>query len=167
MRPKRALLPTGPWMLAAMLLLCAAPGRAQDIEAAYGDWMFGADRELAAASTTNGEGVMLGIVCSPDCVTYISSEVPCRPNGHYEGTMESSIGTYPVRFVCQLVEGRFTLLATPTQELIDATAHAEELTFRVTLDDNSRAFRFSLRGAFQAIYAALQRAMALAGASRT
>ena len=154
-------------ILAGMLFLFATTAHAQDVETAYGDWVFGADSELAAASTTNNDGVMLGIVCSPDCISYISSEVPCRPGDRYEGTMESTIGVHPIRFTCQLVQGRFTLLATPTEEMIDATAQAEELVFRVLLDDSRRAFRFSLRGAFQAIHAALERAMALAGVSAT
>lgn len=73
------------------------------------------------------------------------------------------MGSQPVRFTCRLVEDRFALLTPATEGLIDAAAHAEELTFRVLLDDGSRAFRFSLHGAFQAIYEALERAMALAG----
>lgn len=157
---------TGFWLAAGALLLLAGPALAQDVETTYGDWVFGADTAMAAASTANDDGAMLGIVCSPDCIAYISSAVPCRAGNQYDGTMESTIGVHPVRFTCQIIEDRFTLLATPTQELIDATARADELTFRIVLDDAGRtAFRFSLHGAFQAIYATLEHAIGLAGSS--
>lgn len=152
-------------LLAGLLVCWATSARAQDVETPHGDWMFGADANLAAASTTNGQGVMLGLVCSPNCVIYISSDMPCRADRDYDGSMESTAGNHPVRFTCQLVEGRFTLLASPTEAFIDAAAHAETLTFRVTLDAGATAFSFSLRGAYQAIYVALERAVAIEDAS--
>lgn len=152
------------WLLLAGLLLAGtAPARAQEVTATYGDWVFGADSELAAASTANEDGQMLGLVCSPNCLLYISSEMPCREGAQYDGTMESTLGDQPTRFLCRLVEGRFALLATPTEALIDATRQAETLRFRVPLESGMTTFRFSLNGAYRAIYAALERAMALAG----
>jgi hypothetical protein len=154
-------------LFALILACCAATARAQEAGATYEDWQFAADATLATASTTNEDGEAFGIVCSPDCITYIASEMPCSPEDTYEGTMESAIGVEPVRFTCRVVEERFTLLFTPAETLIDASVGAEDLTFRVLLDDGNRAFRFSLRGAFQALYAALERATALAQRSTT
>ena len=61
---------------------------AQDVMATSGDWQYGADTELAAASTRNAQGWLFGLVCSPDCIG--NPRAPYVTAAHAELTMPAS-----------------------------------------------------------------------------
>jgi hypothetical protein len=149
-------------LCAAALAAAAAPAPAdaQQVSGTSGDWTFASDHSLAEASVTNADGAILGMICTDNCLNYLASERACRERGRYAGTMTSTIGAFPVPMTCRLVEGRYVLTMTPDEDFIRATAECDEISFAVQLEDGQSAvFRFSLRGAYEAISITLLAAM--------
>lgn len=158
-----------PAQRAAAALLAAAmhiatPAAAQDVMARSGDWEYGSDAELAAASTMNAEGSMFGLVCSPSCIAFIETDQPCEPGRAYDGTMTSPGRADPMQIECRPVEGRFALLFTPNEAFIATLSNGPDVIVSVRVGAaQNRVFRFSLVGAFDAVYVTLATALAASG----
>lgn len=156
-----------PWtrrLLAVVLFgaLAGSPAFAQAQSGAYGDWTFGIDTELTAASTTAADGSTFGMVCRENCLTYIESGRSCREGAFYMGRVESRLGAFEVQWRCRHLGERFVLTATPTEDLITVIAQCSEISFSVALEDgNPNVFRFSLGGAYEAISTVLEAAIAI------
>jgi hypothetical protein len=149
----------------ALAALGASPASAaQDVMATSGDWEYGADAELAATSTRNAQGWLLGMVCSPNCIGFIEHDQPCEQGRRYEGRMRTARRDDPVPLECRPLNGRYALLFTPTAAFIDLLTSGPEVTVSVRLrGDADTDFRFSLNGAWDAVYVTLARAVAASG----
>src|SRR5689334_3915820 len=110
-RPRRAWI--GLSLLLPAVLWSAAPVAAQQVMARVGDWEYGSDSELAAASTQNAEGAMFGLVCSPDCIGFVRSDQRCEEHRAYDGVMRSPGREDPMRMECRRIEDGYSLLFTP------------------------------------------------------
>ena len=142
----------------------ADPVAAQDMMARAGDWEYGADAELAAASTQNAEGAMLGLVCSPSCIGFLRIDRTCEDGQAYDGLMRSPGRADPLRMECRRIDTGYSLLFTPTAAFIDTLQNGPEVTVAVRLGgDADIVYRFSLNGAFDAVYATLATAIAAGG----
>ena len=151
------------WLALAVLCSPAAVG-AQDAMATVGDWEYGADSSLAAASTRNAQGWLFGLVCSPDCIGFIEHDQPCEPGRRYEGRMTTARREDPVPMECRPLNGRYALLFTPTEAFIDMLTSGPEVTVSVRLrGDTDTDFRFSLNGGYDAVYVTLATAIAASG----
>lgn len=132
----------------------------QIVTGTSGEWVFSSDESVAEASVTNADGAVFGIVCAGNCHNYLASDRPCREAAAYSGTMRSTIGEFPVEMTCRHVEGRFVLTMNTSEDFIRIAAECAELGVSVRLDESdSQLYRFSLRGAYQAIYLTLASAM--------
>jgi hypothetical protein len=150
--------------LLAVAMQVATPAAAQDVMATAGDWEYGADSELAAASTRNDQGWLFGLVCSPNCIGFIESDRPCEPGRRYDSIMRSAGREDPVPLECRPLEGRFAMLFTPTPAYIEMLRNGREVTVSVRLGGTADTdFRFSLNGAYDAIYVTLATAIAASG----
>lgn len=139
-----------------------SPAYSQTESGAYGDWVFGIDTELTAASTTAADGSRFGMVCGENRLAYVESDRSCREGAFYMGTVESRLGAFDVQWRCHHLEGRFVLTAPPTENLITVIAQCSEITFSVALEDEHlNVFRFSLGGAHEAISTVLEAAIAI------
>lgn len=137
---------------------------AQDMMARVGDWEYGADAELAAASTQNADGAMFGLVCSPSCIGFIKIDRPCEERQAYDGLMRSPGRADPLRLECRRIDEGYSLLFTPTAAFIDTLRNGPEVTVSMRLGgDADIVYRFSLNGAFDAVYATLATAIAAGG----
>lgn len=142
----------------------AAPAKAQDVMASAGDWQYGADSELAAASTRNDRGWLFGLACHPDCIGFVESDQPCEEGRRYDGVMSSPGREDPVPLECRHLERRFALLFTPTPAYIETLRNGPQVTISVRLQGSEPVdFRFSLNGAYDAIYVTLATAIAASG----
>lgn len=149
--------------LGLALTVAAAPARAQEDVAASGDWLYRADADLAAAWTSNADGAVLGMVCARNCTNYIDIGRACRDGERYPGRMEGRTGTFPVEFTCRLVEDRYVLLTPPNEDFINIVGGSTEIAYSVNLDPaGPSTFRFSLHGAYDAIYTTLEAGIAIA-----
>jgi hypothetical protein len=138
-----------------------ANSAAQDVMATSGDWQYGADTELAATSTRNAQGWLFGLVCSPDCIGFIEHDQPCEQGRRYESRMRTARRDDPVSMECRPLNGRYALLFTPTEAFIDMLTSGPEVTVSVRLSgDADTDFRFSLNGAWDAVYVTLATAVA-------
>ena len=158
----------GPGGGLALLLMIgigtATPAAAQDVMARAGDWEYGSDAELAAASTRNPEGSLFGLVCSPNCIGFVESARPCEEGRIYDGTMSSPGRADPLRLECRHLEGRYALLFTPNGAFIETLRNGPEATVSVRAGGAADiVFRFSLSGAYDAIYVTLATAVAASG----
>jgi hypothetical protein len=153
------------WLWLALAALCSpAAAKAQDVMASAGDWEYGADAELAAASTRNAQGWLFGLVCSPDCIGFVESDQPCEPGRSYQGLMKSTGREDPVPLECRPLNGRYALLFTPTAAFIRMLTSGPRVTVSVRLRGTADTeFRFSLNGAYDAIYVTLATAIAASG----
>lgn len=151
------------WLGLALAATCCSsvPASAQEAMASTGDWQYGADDELAAASTRNDQGALFGLVCSPDCIGFIQSNQACVPGRIYDGIMRSLGREDRMPLECQRVGGRFALLFTPTSAFVETLRNGPQVTVFVRLiGTTDTAFRFSLNGAYDAIYITLATAVA-------
>ena len=150
-------------MLAAGIGL-ANTTAAQEVMARAGDWEYGADAELAAASTRNAEGSLFGLVCSPNCVGFIETERPCDEGRAYDATMSSPGRADMLRLECRRLEARYAMLFTPSPAFIETLRNGPEVRVTVRregLEDS--VFSFSLNGAYDAVYVTLATAIAASG----
>lgn len=149
----------------ALTVLCnPATATAQEVMARAGDWDYGADPELAAASTRNAQGWLFGLVCSPNCIGFVESDHPCEPGRRYDGLMKSTGRQDPVPLECRPLDGRYALLFTPTAAFIETLTNGPEVTMSVRLSGTADTdFRFSLNGAYDAVYVTLATAIAASG----
>ena len=151
--------------LALAGLGATAPASAQDAMATAGDWQYGADASLAAASTRNAQGWLFGLVCSPNCIGFIEHDQPCVEGQRYDGRMKTARREDPVPLECRRLNDRYALLFTPTEAFIDMLTSGPEVTVSVRLrGDAATDFRFSLNGAYDAVYVTLATAVAASGA---
>lgn len=152
--------------MAALCLLLSGPGGAQaalaqDVTGVSGSWQYGADTELAAASTLNERGWMFGLVCSPDCIGFIEHDQPCEAGRRYAGRMRIGGREHAVPLECRRVAARHAFLFTPTEDFVARLASGPEVTVSVRLAGEADTdFRFSLNGAYDAVYFTLATAMA-------
>lgn len=167
---------TGPWrstragswalrFMTALIfsILGGSPAYSQAQSGTFGDWDFGIDTELTAASTGAADGSRFGIVCSENCLTYIESDRSCREGAFYMGSARSTLGTIEVQWTCHHLEGRFVLTAPPTEALITVIAQCSEISFSIALEDEQlNLFRFSLGGAYEAVTTVLEAAIPIA-----
>lgn len=148
-------------LISASALCCVSPAAAQDVAARAGDWDYGADGELAAASTRNDQGWLFGLVCSPDCLGFIESDQPCEQGRRYDAMMRSPGREDPVPLECRRLEGRFAMIFTPTLAFIETLQNGPQVTVSVRLQGATDTdFRFSLNGAYDAVYVTLATAIA-------
>lgn len=149
----------------ALASLCGpASAAAQDVMASAGDWQYGADAELAAASTRNAQGWLFGLVCSPNCIGFVESDQPCESGRRYDGIMASTGREDQVALECHPLDGRYALLFTPTETFIEMLTSGPHVTVSVRLGGTADTdFRFSLNGAHAAVYVTLATAMAASG----
>ncbi len=163
MREHRGVRRLSYWLALAALCSPAAIG-AQNVMAASGDWEYGADATMAAASTRNAQGWLFGLVCSPNCIAFIENDQPCEEGRRYDGVMKTARREDPVPFECRHLEGRFALMFTPTEVFIDMLTSGPDVTVSVRLRGNADTdFRFSLNGAYDAVYVTLATAIATMG----
>jgi hypothetical protein len=142
-------------------LCCAAPAAAQDVSARAGDWDYGADGEMAAASTRNDQGWLFGLVCSPNCLGFIESDQPCEAGRRYDAMMRSPGREDPVPLECRRLGERFALVFTPTSAFIETLRNGPQVTLSVRLQGAADTdFGFSLNGAYDAVYMTLATAIA-------
>lgn len=153
------------WLWLALAALCGpAAATAQEVMASTGDWEYGADTELAAASTRNAQGWLFGLVCSPNCIGFVESDQPSDTGRRYEGLMKSAGREDPVPLECRPLNGRYALLFTPTAAFIRMLSSGPQVTVSVRLRGTADTdFRFSLNGAYDAIYVTLATAIAASG----
>lgn len=149
----------------ALAAICSPTvATAQDVMARSGDWVYGADAELAAASTRNAQGWLFGLVCSPNCIGFVESDQPCAPGRRYAGTMKSAGREDPVPLECRPLADRYALLFTPNAAFIATLTNGPEVTMSVRLSGTADTdFRFSLNGAYDAVYVTLATAIAASG----
>jgi hypothetical protein len=134
----------------------AALLQAQTTSGTAGDWTFGNDADIAAASTTNSEGSMFGFVCTGErCTAYVESDKICAAGRRYRGVFRSNVADQERSMVCRIVDGRYVLIIIPDPPFIDMVAAGGEARISVSLDGRDVVFGFSLTGAYDAIYLTL------------
>ena len=150
-----------PASLAATLLLALpAAASGQGVAGTSGDWSFASDGTVAEASVDNADGATLGIVCAENCLAYVASPRACREGAVYAATIQSTIGNFPVRMTCRRVDERYVLAMVPDATFLDTTGQCAEIAFSVVLDGSEPTLlRFSLAGAYHAIYLTLAMGM--------
>lgn len=152
----------------AKLLVAAsfaiAPASAQDVAAQAGDWVYGSDGEMVATSTQNADGAMFGLICSPDCIGYINDDRSCDEQAAYEAVMSSPGRTDPMSLTCRHHDEGYALLFTPDAAFISTLRNGPEVTITIRRSSYAdRVYRFSLNGAYDAVYMTLATAMAISG----
>ena len=144
-----------------------APASAQDVAARAGDWDYGSDGEMVAASTRNPDGTMFGLVCSPECIGYVNDDRACDEQTTYEAVMSSPGRADPMRLECRHHDEGYALLFTPDEAFIGTLRNGPEVTITVRRSGYAdRVYRFSLNGAYDAVYMALSTAIAISGRPR-
>lgn len=145
-------------------LIMAAPATAQDVAARVGDWDYGSDGQMAAASTSNADGAMFGLVCSRNCIGYINDDHPCEEGAAYEAVMTSPGRADRLRLECRHTGAGYALLFTPNEAFIDTLRNGPEVAVTVRRSGHAdRDYRFSLDGAHAAVYITLATAIAISG----
>jgi hypothetical protein len=148
--------------IALLSAVSAWPAHAQAQSGEFGDWVFGIDTALTAASTGAADGSRYGMVCGQNCLIYIESDRRCREGALYTGTSQSSARNFDVQWRCHHLEGRSVLTAVPNEDFMAVISQCAEVTFSVALEEeHPDVFRFSLGGAYEAISRALEGAIAI------
>jgi len=153
--------------LAALLAAAGfgmAPASAQDVAAQIGDWIYGSDGEMVAASTRNADGTMFGLVCSPECIGYINDDRSCDEAVAYDAVMTSPDRADPMQLECRHHDEGYALLFTLDAAFVDTLRNGPEVTITVRRRGHAdRVYRFSLNGAYDAVYITLATAIAMGG----
>lgn len=147
---------------AAAVALLPCPLRAEPAQGATsGDWVFASEEGLSGAFTVNGEGAAMGLICGRSCINYVESSRPCRESAVYEGMMEGAIGAFPIIMTCRFVQGRHALTWRADETFIQVISAGGELKIVIPAEQGAiGTHRFSLRGSYEAVYAALHEAAA-------
>jgi len=107
---------------------------------------------------------MFGLVCSPNCIGFLKTDRPCEDGQAYAGLMQSPGRADPLRLECRRIDEGYSLLFTPTAAFIDTLRNGPDVTVSMRLGGAAdTVYRFSLNGAFDAVYVTLATAIAAGG----
>jgi len=126
----------------------------------YGRWTVDIEGDWVEAWTDNESGSEFGLLCSSDCMIYLDFRTTCEEGHDYPAMINSDPGALSITMRCHHYEDRQIFITEATEEYIDMVERDGEIGFAFPLDGGQfRVVRFSTRGGYEAIVAALRIAM--------
>jgi hypothetical protein len=126
----------------------------------YGRWVVDGEGDWVEAWTDNESGSEFGLLCSTDCMIYLDFRTACDSGHDYPAMVNSGAGAISISMRCHRYEDRQIFITEASEDYVDMVQQGEEVGFAFPLENGQfRVSRFSTRGGYEAMLAAVRLAM--------